>query len=319
MREFWQRAWVWAGRRWRLVLFFVIAAATVGGATWAFLWQNAQFEQGQRRILKLQEMEYDHLISFVKAHPDEFKVSSKEFCVSDQVEKIGNDTSRLLEMEFNKMQSEYEVLELWAALITVVFLLFSFFSMFKSEELVKQGHDAVARISELHGNSQTRINTLMSDANSNLREVERDAKDTVKELKTEMEAFKKAKGTEIETFMADEKKAMETFSTELKDSAKTDFKLLKTDFELLKKECQELLVSQKDEGEEAVKQFAIDSKKELDAQIGRAESLITRMEEILGRMSEHEGQDVAVAGAPHEEEEDDAETTDHEGENETTN
>ncbi len=54
-------------------------------------------------------------------------------------ERIGN----LLESELSKIQSEYEVLNLWCALLTVVFLIFSFFSIFKANEMANQSEDSL--------------------------------------------------------------------------------------------------------------------------------------------------------------------------------
>ncbi len=52
----------------------------------------------------------------------------------------------LLELEFSKIQSEYDVLNLWCALLTVVFLIFSFFSIFKTNEMSNQSEAALANM-----------------------------------------------------------------------------------------------------------------------------------------------------------------------------
>lgn len=55
----------------------------------------------------------------------------------------------LLEAEFSKIQSEYEILNLWCALLTVVFLIFSFFSIFKANEMANQSENALSNMRHL--------------------------------------------------------------------------------------------------------------------------------------------------------------------------
>ena len=57
-----------------------------------------------------------------------------------------HQTERLLELEFAKIQHEYEVLNLWCALLTIVFLIFSFFSIFKTNEMTRQGEEALQQL-----------------------------------------------------------------------------------------------------------------------------------------------------------------------------
>lgn len=57
-------------------------------------------------------------------------------------------TLHLLELEFAKIQNEYEVLNLWCALLTIVFLIFSFFSIFKTNEMTRQGEEALTKLGQ---------------------------------------------------------------------------------------------------------------------------------------------------------------------------
>ncbi len=71
-----------------------------------------------------------------------------------------NEMRTLLQLEFNKMQNEYEALELWAAILTVVFLIFSFYSFFKTENLEEQGQQSIGRISEMEDNARRDLQEL---------------------------------------------------------------------------------------------------------------------------------------------------------------
>lgn len=71
-------------------------------------------------------------------------------------------TLHLLELEFTKIQSEYEVLNLWCALLTIVFLIFSFFSIFKTNEMSRQGEEALTRLGQISSEAQRKSASIDS-------------------------------------------------------------------------------------------------------------------------------------------------------------
>lgn len=73
----------------------------------------------------------------------------EESASSLQIANIQAETKALLELEFNKIQNEYETLALWAGILTVVFLIFSFYSMFKTDELLQQGKNGLKELNEI--------------------------------------------------------------------------------------------------------------------------------------------------------------------------
>lgn len=66
----------------------------------------------------------------------------------------------LLDLEFSKIQSEYESQEIWIGLITIVFLIFSFYSMMKTDQLEKQCRDDAQRIRSLTDENQTKFDEI---------------------------------------------------------------------------------------------------------------------------------------------------------------
>jgi len=82
-----------------------------------------------------------------KGLSDELKKDS--LLINNQTNLISQETKSLLELEFNKLQNEYEVLAVWGAVLTIVFLIFSFYSLFKTDDLAKQGRDGLKDIVNL--------------------------------------------------------------------------------------------------------------------------------------------------------------------------
>ena len=87
---------------------------------------------------------------------------------SVQISNIQSETKALLELEFNKIQNEYETLALWAGILTVVFLIFSFYSMFKTDELLKQGREGVNELSNLKREGSNQLAVLISEATASI-------------------------------------------------------------------------------------------------------------------------------------------------------
>ena len=61
--------------------------------------------------------------------------------VIDIVEEKQKESLSLLELQYNKLQHDFTILSLWAGILMIVFLIFSIYSMFKVDEMQKQGRD----------------------------------------------------------------------------------------------------------------------------------------------------------------------------------
>ncbi len=81
---------------------------------------------------------------------------------NDNTERVSN----LLESELAKIQSEYEVLNLWCALLTVVFLIFSFFSIFKANEMAAQSENALDDMRIIARDFHTKSDKIDADIES---------------------------------------------------------------------------------------------------------------------------------------------------------
>ena len=56
--------------------------------------------------------------------------------------------SQLLELQFSKLQADFTILSLWAGILMIVFLVFSIYSVFKTDELMKQSRDVLQHADE---------------------------------------------------------------------------------------------------------------------------------------------------------------------------
>jgi len=95
-----------------------------------------------------------------------------------EISQIQMESKTLLDLEFDKIQNEYESLTLWAGILTVVFLIFSFYSLFKTDDLVKQGQEGVDRLYAI----QEKGDRLIIDTNKDLEELK---SETTKNLESQ--------------------------------------------------------------------------------------------------------------------------------------
>lgn len=85
-------------------------------------------------------------------------------------EQTLDDIRHLLELEFNKIQHEYDVLALWGGILTIVFLIFTFYSLSKSDEINKQSQLTARRID----NAQRQVERMTREIEDARVKVEKD-------------------------------------------------------------------------------------------------------------------------------------------------
>ncbi len=155
-------------------------------------------------------------------------------------DRIGN----LLESELAKIQNEYEVLNLWCALLTVVFLIFSFFSIFKTNEMANQSEDALKTMREIERDVQkksesidqkikdadTKIDNLtksISDLETQLNKLTADVNNIkdkdITEIQNQLDGFK-AVTKEIDDVSNNAKRELNNLSDDLKKKLKDEAK-----------------------------------------------------------------------------------------------
>ena len=85
----------------------------------------------------------------------------------------------MLDLHLNKIEHEYSNLTMWAAVLTILFLVFSFYSIFKMDELVQQGNEGLRDIRQLYADGKANIDTIKTDGNKMLGDYKLKLDDTV--------------------------------------------------------------------------------------------------------------------------------------------
>lgn len=77
-------------------------------------------------------------------------------------------TKSMIDLHLNKVEHEYSNLTIWAAILTILFLVFSFYSIYKIDELIQQGNDGVKDIRSLRKDGEILIEKLEATSKSEL-------------------------------------------------------------------------------------------------------------------------------------------------------
>ena len=95
-------------------------------------------------------------------------------------------TKSMIDLHLNKVEHEYSNLTIWAAILTILFLVFSFYSIYKMDELIQQGNEGVKDIRSLKKNSEDLIEKLEVTSKSEIEKTRNQIDDFIKEQQTRM-------------------------------------------------------------------------------------------------------------------------------------
>lgn len=116
---------------------------------------------------------------------------SKDSCyyVNDQLAAtIKNNLAEnrsLLELQVTRIQSDFTILSLWAGILMIVFLIFSIYSMFKTDELIKQSRENLKRIEDAANKTDAVFETIMKKTEEELAKVTKRADEEANKISTE--------------------------------------------------------------------------------------------------------------------------------------
>ena len=99
--------------------------------------------------------------------------------LSNRWNQIQSDTKAMLELEMSKIQNEHETLGIWAGILTIVFLIFSFYSLFKTDDMVKQGREGLDKLNQLKRDADNKLDELRQRGDSGIAQFEEDSQKVI--------------------------------------------------------------------------------------------------------------------------------------------
>lgn len=193
---------------------------------------------------------------------------SKDSCVyvNDQLvnsmREYMQSTQNVLELQSNKIQADFTLLSLWAGILMIVFLIFSIYSMFKTDELMKQGREGLRAIETSKAKADEQVEVIDSkvrseiqkvsdEANNQLATISEESEKVLSELKQSIETERKAFKDMVDQKAEDFQKVYEDYGNKLDDTTKQVDSSMKQLVQVFKNSQQES--SDTDEGKDAPK------------------------------------------------------------------
>lgn len=102
--------------------------------------------------------------------------------IAESFEKHEERMQSLMEMEFEKLQNDFNFISLWAGLITIVFLIFSIYSIFKTDEMLKKSEKVYEDIKTQSGIIDNFTKNIQKKYRSELKALKKESDDFIKEL-----------------------------------------------------------------------------------------------------------------------------------------
>lgn len=100
------------------------------------------------------------------------KLISDSLRLSVERELLNGQTKAMIDLHLNKIEHEYSNITLWAAILTILFLVFSFYSVFKADELIKQGTDGLKEIRRIKTQGEQTVERLNTEGEQLLKSTE---------------------------------------------------------------------------------------------------------------------------------------------------
>ncbi len=85
---------------------------------------------------------------------------------------LNGQTKAMIDLHLNKIEHEYSNITLWAAILTILFLVFSFYSVLKADELIKQGTDSLKEIRRIKVQGEQAVDELTAKGENILEQTE---------------------------------------------------------------------------------------------------------------------------------------------------
>lgn len=145
------------------------------------------YHQRLNRIEEIQIEDGKQLTNLFNAtHYNNRTLSVEADKISRALEDHEERMETLMELEFEKLQNDFNFISLWAGIITIVFLIFSIYSIFKTDEMLKKSETVYEQIkgrSEVIGNMTKKI---QSKYQAELGTLRKGSDDYMKEMSQKM-------------------------------------------------------------------------------------------------------------------------------------
>lgn len=145
---------------------------------------------------KLSENQYKNLSNIISNHYNQSikiqeqyqsKLSRDSLQLNAERTLLEGQTKAMIDLHLTKIDHEYNNITMWAAILTILFLVFSFYSIFKMDELIQQGREGIKDIKRLKKEGDDSITYVKTKNNEQIAKLKEDTEQIIKEHREKLE------------------------------------------------------------------------------------------------------------------------------------
>ena len=164
-----------------------------------------------RKLQFIIENHFNQIDQLHNKYEEKLLKDSLRLCTEREL--LDGQTKTMIDLHLNKVEHEYSNITIWAAALTILFLVFSFYSIYKMDELIKQGNDGLKEIKRTRRESEQTKNQVEKECRKLLEEARRKTNEIASkyirklitlynETKTEKEKVYNSKEQDFDTLVA---------------------------------------------------------------------------------------------------------------------
>lgn len=158
---------------------------------------------------------------------------SKDSCfyineqLKQSIDNYMNSSSGLLELQSTKIQSDYMILSLWAGILMIVFLVFTIYSMFKTDEILRQSREGLKAVEDAEEKAEEVVKSVEAKTKQEINKVSETAKEEKNRIQQDASATIEEVRKEIKEMQIEFDKEVQSKSDEFKEMYEQHMKMMK--------------------------------------------------------------------------------------------
>lgn len=159
----------------------LIVATTVGICS--YFGTKSHFTQSCERICAVHEKMCDDVRILVSGARKDSTATVNEDTIVSAIREGNGQIRAMLQLQHAEIEEDFSNLMLWAAVLMVVFLVFSIYSMFKTDNLINEGRSSVGTIKGLYSKAEEKISSLDTMFETESTKLARESQKQIDELR----------------------------------------------------------------------------------------------------------------------------------------
>lgn len=207
-----------------------------------------------------------------KKYGEKLSMDSLRLCTERDL--LEGQTKAMIDLHLDKIEHEYSNITMWGAILTILFLVFSFYSLYKIDELIKQGQEGVVKINNLKTDGER----IVSQFEEKKQKVFNDINSQILEMTDAISKEQQQKFDNLEKQLQEQIRSTAEYITSIKIELKNNSKSMLDNYSVR-------LTSITEQHKEFYEKFSETQQKEFNQLIIQAQQILEELEDKKNKMN----------------------------------